>query len=58
MGGGGNFRNFSKFGVANKLKWTEKIENSVIHPPTIRQGRIKVLRLPGNKADSADFGWF
>ena len=32
MGGGENFQNFGKYGGANKLKWTEKIENSVIDP--------------------------
>ena len=26
---------------ANKLKWTEKIENSVIDPPTISEGRLR-----------------
>ena len=42
MGGGGSFQNFSKLGGANKLKWTEKIENLVIDPPpTIREGRVK-----------------
>ena len=29
-------------GGANKLKWMEKIENSVIEPPTIRDGRVMV----------------
>ena len=32
---GGNFPNFSKLCGANKLKLAEKIENSVIDPPTI-----------------------
>ena len=40
MGGVGNFQNFTKLGGANKLKWEEKIENSVMDPPTIRGGRV------------------
>ena len=28
-------------GGTNKLKWMEKIENSVIDPPTIRDGRVE-----------------
>ena len=45
MGGVGNFQNFIKLGGgANKLKWAEKIENSVIDPPpTIREGRVLLL---------------
>ena len=38
MGGGGNFQNFNKLGGANKLKWAEKIENSVIDPPYNQRG--------------------
>ena len=34
MGGDGNQ------GGADKLKWAEKIEISVIDPPTIREGRV------------------
>ena len=41
MGGGGNFHNFSKLGGgASKLKWAEKIENSVMDPPKIREERV------------------
>ena len=44
MAGYGNFQNFSKLGgglgVTNKLKWAEKIENSLIDPLTIREGRV------------------
>ena len=42
MEGGGNFQNFSKLEGANKMKWTEKIENLVIDPapPTIREGTV------------------
>ena len=29
------------WGGANKLKWTEKIDNSLIDPPTTREGRVK-----------------
>ena len=45
MGGGGNFRNFGKLGGgANKLKWTEKIENLVIDPPLqLERGDVNVL---------------
>ena len=28
---------------ANKLKWAEKIENSVIDPPIIKEGRVCLL---------------
>ena len=35
MGGDGNQ------GGADKLKWAEKIEISVIDPPTIREGRVQ-----------------
>ena len=32
---------FQQMGGANKLKWTEKIENSLIDPPpTIGEGRV------------------
>ena len=41
----GNFQNFSKLGGANKLKWVEKIENSVIDPPLqLETGECKVLK--------------
>ena len=40
MGGGGNFPNFSKFGGADKLKWAEKIENSVIDPLPLQRGEL------------------
>ena len=40
LGGVGNLQSFSKLGGANKLKWVEKIENSVIDPPTSRDGRV------------------
>ena len=42
MGGVRNFQNFSKLGGAIRLKWVKKIENSVIDPPTIRDGRVRV----------------
>ena len=41
MGGGGNFKNFSKLGGANELEWAEKNQKFVIgHPPTFREGRV------------------
>ena len=40
MGEGGNFQNESKLRGANKLIWEEKIDNSVMDPPTIREGRV------------------
>ena len=41
MGEVGYFQNFSKLGDANKLRWVEKIENSVIDlPPIISDGRL------------------
>ena len=33
-----------KWGGDDKLKWVEKIENSVINSPTIRDGRICSFR--------------
>ena len=39
MGGGGNFQNFDNLGVLNS-SGREKIENLVIDPPTIREGRV------------------
>ena len=40
MGEVGIFQNFIELGDGNKLKWAEKIENSIIDPPTIREGRV------------------
>ena len=36
--------NWGVGGGANRLKWTEKIENLVIDPPTIRKGRVLILK--------------
>ena len=51
-GGVGNFRNFSKLGGANRLKWVEKKLNSVIDPPTIREVRLNAtdgfIMIPSN----------
>ena len=47
MGGNGNFQNISKWGVANKLKWTEKIENSVIDPLQLARGGYATMGREG-----------
>ena len=55
-GRGRNFQNFGKLGSANKLKWTEKIENLVIDPPLQLEGgeyslalvvRVKLVKQAG-----------
>ena len=45
MGGGGNLKILVNCGGANRLKWAQKIENSVIDPPTIREGESVYLIL-------------
>ena len=42
MGGDGNFQNFSIWGVLINWSGRKKFGNTVIDPPTFREGRVRV----------------